>query len=62
MMVELVLVDAKTDEIFTTVELEQELFDALVKIAEKDKKTLEQIVSEAILEEIEKEKKKSKKK
>ena len=61
MMVELVLVDDKTDEIFTTVELEQGLFDALVKVAEKHNKTIEQIITEAITDGIKREEKKKKK-
>ena len=48
MMVELVLIDDKTDEVFTTVELEQELFDGLVEVATKKKKSVEDIIKEAI--------------
>jgi len=62
MMVELVLIDEETDEVFTTVEIPQELFDKLVEASEKSKKTVEEIIKEAITEGIEKEKKAKKKK
>lgn len=61
-MVELVLIDEETDEVFTTVEIPQELFDKLVEASEKSKKTVEEIIKEAITEGIEKEKKAKKKK
>ena len=50
MMVELVLIDDKTDEVFTTVELEQKIFDLLLKDAEKKGITIEDVILEAITE------------
>lgn len=61
MMIELVLIDDTTDEVFTTVELEQEIFDLLLKDAEKKGITIEDVILEAITEGIKNVKKGDKK-
>ena len=50
MMVEIVFIDDTTDEVFTTVELEQDVFDLLLKDAEKKGITIEDVILEAITE------------
>ena len=61
MVFELVLVDDKTGEIFTTVELEDEIHDALLKLVDQTGKTMEDIILEAIKEGLENAKKSDKK-
>ena len=60
-MFELVLIDDKTDEIFTTVELEEEVHDALLKLVDQTGKTMEEIILEAITEGLENARKSDKK-
>lgn len=59
-MVELILVDEETNETFANVELPQDLFETLVKASSKSGKTVEEIINEALKEEIERETKKKK--
>ncbi len=56
-MIELVLVNDKTDEIFTTVELEDKVHDDLLKLVDQTGKSLEEIILESITEGLENAKK-----
>lgn len=61
MTIELVLINDKTDEVLETLELEQKLYDDLIKISENNNKSIEEIIIEAIKEGINWEKDKIKK-
>ena len=59
-MVELILIDEESNEIFANVEIPEELFTLLVDASNKSGKTIEVIINEAIKEGIEREQKKNK--